>query len=187
MALLGFQRSKSSIIAANDDLAAGHNLFYSKLTSLTLFRQDKLGPMPFGDLELPCGPDRREVDLLKLGAFYTMAVGQGLHYNTGLYGPLPVLDTNFRCLIFATKVADKKQYDYRMKGKNYVITCFFYHKELEAAVQHNRTSLDRAIRRFFECYGNVDELEENWKLLKITVQNYIYCTNTCMEKGILEP
>ncbi|MHA2295209.1 MAG: hypothetical protein ACXAEU_22630 [Candidatus Hodarchaeales archaeon] len=179
---------KSSVIRGIDsDLESGHTLFYSKMTALTLFKQTRLGPSPFGDLELPYNTSNDNFDLYKLGSFYTMAIGQGMHYNTGLFGPLPVLGTNYRCLVHAATVNDPHQQDKRMKGKNYLITCFFYHKELETAVQHNRNRLTEAIDGFYKRYGNLEELEKNWNLLKITVQNYVYCTDTCIKNGVIEP
>ncbi|MFW9998109.1 MAG: hypothetical protein ACFFD4_39070, partial [Candidatus Odinarchaeota archaeon] len=82
-------------------------------------------------------------------------------------------------------VQDEKQEDPRMSGKNYLVVCFFYHEKLEEAVNKCRTGLSKALDSYFEDNRSLEKIEKSWEVLKVMIQNYIYCTDVCLTtKGI---
>jgi len=93
-------------IAANHKVKLSQDSKYK--STLTVFKQTSAGLEPFGDLLLPCESEN-QFDLFKLASYYILAVGQGDCYNTGVFGPLPVLGKNLRCLILTAVVKDSNQ------------------------------------------------------------------------------
>ncbi|MHA2296375.1 MAG: hypothetical protein ACXAEU_23720 [Candidatus Hodarchaeales archaeon] len=155
--------------------------FYTKLTALCIIKQSRLGPVAYGDIIPSVGLDID--DLNSLSCYYSLAVGQGNHYKEGLYGPLPVLGTEFRSLLYAVTVIDENQEDQRMGNKHYLVMCFFYHKQLEEAVNKSRMGLTRTFDKFFINNASIEQVENNWEVLKMLIQNHIYCSDILLKNG----
>ncbi|MFW9992593.1 MAG: hypothetical protein ACFFD4_11150 [Candidatus Odinarchaeota archaeon] len=151
--------------------------FLAKQSSLTLFKQSDLGPDAIGD-PLPFATELG--DLYKIGSYFSMAVAQGEHYNTGFFGPLPVLDTAFLSLIFAAKINDETLFDDRFNGWNYITTCFFYHRALNPVINRNRVQLEELFGTFFYEGVNLSSITSSGvrKLRKILVS----CLTESLEK-----
>lgn len=132
-------------------------------TSLVIFKHTNRGAEPFGDLE--CFDDNRTA-LIKLGSYYMVSIGQGDRYHQGLFGPLPVLDYNLSCIVYALTVQDENQEDIRLSGKNYILTCFFYSLELCNEVNRNRNKIAQRIELFFSKNSCMSDIENNWPALK---------------------
>jgi hypothetical protein len=130
-------------------------------STLTIFKQTAAGPSIMGDNALPFiteDPDPYR-DLYRIGSFYCVAIGQGSHYNTGLFGPLPVLGSKYKAMVYSATVKDKETFDPRMKGWNYLIACFFFHESLMPVIHRKKEAIESLFENFFE---------KNKKLTKIT-------------------
>ncbi|TFF88749.1 MAG: hypothetical protein EU549_02430 [Promethearchaeota archaeon] len=63
--------------------------------------------------------------LLESGIYFYTAIGQGIRYRTGLFGPLPIGgDTGDVTLIYSAIVNDSDFKGSRLKGKNYIMIAF---------------------------------------------------------------
>ncbi len=63
--------------------------------------------------------------LLKSGIYFYTAIGQGIYYRTGLFGPLPFGGIQGEvAFIYSSLIDDSSVEDSRMKGKNYILICF---------------------------------------------------------------
>lgn len=61
----------------------------------------------------------------KSGIYFYTAVGQGIFYRTGLFGPLPFGDKEGEiALIYSALLDDSSAESSRMQGKNYIIMAF---------------------------------------------------------------
>ncbi|MHA2295916.1 MAG: hypothetical protein ACXAEU_26600 [Candidatus Hodarchaeales archaeon] len=121
-------------------------------STLTIFHQNKLGPsiLSGSDKRLPFNSKNDENDLQKLGNFFSVAIGQGSCYNTGCFGPLPVLSSEYNCLVYSVIVKDKTCFDPRMMGWNYLLICFFYHKSLDRNITDSFSRIK--IENYLENY-----------------------------------
>ena len=120
-------------------------------STLTFFKQTATGPEVMGDDYLPFVTENPDAysDLYKIGSFYCVAVGQGMYYNTGLFGPLPVLGSKYRAMVFSTTVKDNKTFDSRMKGWNYLVACFFFHESMLPVIHEKRELIEDIFESFF--------------------------------------
>jgi len=131
-------------------------------STLTFFKQSASGPSIMGDNYLPFsseGPDP-ESDLHKIGSFFSVAIGQGSHYNTGIFGPLPVIGSKYRAIAFSTIVKDNKTFDERMKGWNYIIACFFFHEDLIPLINRKRDEIEEVFENFFYEYQELKVIRD---------------------------
>ncbi|MFW9995172.1 MAG: hypothetical protein ACFFD4_24255 [Candidatus Odinarchaeota archaeon] len=168
---------------ANQKLVNEHDTFYTSTTALRYIKQSLSGPTSGGDtLPFP----HEECDLLNICCYYCLALGQGNNYNVGMYGPLPVLGTEYRALLHAAMVKDEKQQDARLAGKNYVILCFFYHERLEEIVNKCRIEITDVIEKYLAGVKELQEIENSWQVLKVLIQNHIYCTDVCVREGVIQ-
>ncbi|MFW9992085.1 MAG: hypothetical protein ACFFD4_08475 [Candidatus Odinarchaeota archaeon] len=141
---------ENKIVEQLDSGFSGETInFLAFQSSLTLFKQSKMGPVAIGDVHLPFGTGDSEADLHKLGSFYSVAVGQGSFYNTGCFGPLPALGSEFNCLIYSVKVKDTNTFDPRMDGWNYIFACFFYRESLNSLLNQKRKQIEGIFDEFF--------------------------------------
>ncbi|MHA2296689.1 MAG: hypothetical protein ACXAEU_11315 [Candidatus Hodarchaeales archaeon] len=134
-----------------------------KNTLILAFKLSMKGPSCFyaeRDLDfLPNG----NYDIYKLISFISVGVGQGDSYNEGIYGPLPVLATNWRMLVFAKQVPDPEYVDVRMKGMNYVMLCFLYERRLDRHVAARRLEMEPRVVNFMDSVRKVQEIDQ-WRL-----------------------
>ncbi|MHA2296297.1 MAG: hypothetical protein ACXADA_09760 [Candidatus Hodarchaeales archaeon] len=157
----------NSLLSIQQDMTSEEKHRYLNLSSMAVFMQSPTGPVPvYENGEKPQLPTKSEQDMLKLGIFYSVAVGQGNCHSRGLFGPLPVLDSKFRCLLFANNVKDPEQKDPRMNGKSYLVTCFFYHMALDSNISKKREILEQIFLNYFQSHGYVDEVIDNLIHLK---------------------
>ena len=100
--------------------------------------------------------------LVKMAIFYATALGQGNTANTGLFGPLPLPETNQndsnnQSLIYSFKKTDKNNKDERMRMVNFCFIVITIEKNLLY-----QFSNDNWINRFFQNeLENVVDEEEN--------------------------
>ncbi|MFQ5981272.1 MAG: tetratricopeptide repeat protein [Candidatus Heimdallarchaeota archaeon] len=96
-------------------------------------KMTKMGPEVFLSQELPFGWKNDDLDEfeLKVGIYYTTALGQGGAFHEGLYGPLP-LTTNYVSLVYSRVLPDKTQADPRMPGRTYTVFCVGYPRGKES-------------------------------------------------------
>jgi len=159
-----FKKSGRKILSKERDLAT--------LTSLCIIKQSELGPSVIGDT-VPSSIIAKS-DMIKLGCYYSAAIGQGAFYHCGLYGPLPVLGSHFRCLIFSTMIVDENQQDKRMKGKNYVLACFFYHEKLDRIAACKRQDLERALVKYFSDKETIERVISCQEELKSLIKAFLF-------------
>ncbi|MHA2495806.1 MAG: hypothetical protein ACXAEI_09965 [Candidatus Hodarchaeales archaeon] len=75
---------------------------------------------------------RKDADqfILKLGLVYFTAIGQGIEYHHGFYGPLPIPSIkDHLSFVFTTTVPSRRQHDDRTNGESYVLTCLICPKQ----------------------------------------------------------
>ncbi|TXT58441.1 MAG: membrane protein of unknown function [Promethearchaeota archaeon] len=148
-------------------------LFLFRLTSqnrfdfidnIILFKMTRKGPTPVF-WEHPMNYDV----LLECGVYFYTAVGQGLRYLTGLFGPLPFGDDSKHiALIYTTLMKDSAFEIPRMKGQNYIMFAFiaktdkidFLERNKFLEIIQNETSKIKDLAGF-----NDDEFQEFAKVL----------------------
>ena len=131
-------------------------------STLTFFKQSASGPEVMGDNYLPFvteDPDPYR-ELYRIGSFYCVAIGQGSYYHAGLFGPLPVLGSEYRAIVFSTLVEDDQTFDQRMKGWNYLISCFFFHESLLPRVHQKRDEIEALFEFFFHKRSKLAAIKE---------------------------
>ena len=58
--------------------------------------------------------------LVKFGIYLFTSIGQGLEHSTGLYGPLPVPESDYLSIVYALAIPDNRQDDLRYIGNSRV-------------------------------------------------------------------
>ncbi|MHA2298824.1 MAG: hypothetical protein ACXADA_22545 [Candidatus Hodarchaeales archaeon] len=154
------------------DQAEDHATFYNDLTSLILIKLTDLGPVIHDhDIHFI---QSDENDLTGLATYYSIALGQGQHYNQGLFGPLPFLATDYHSLVYAILVNDTEQSDERFKGQNYILLCFLYHKKLERIVNKCREEIEEIFELYFSSNNDLSQVEHDLENIKAMIQNHMY-------------
>ncbi len=140
--------NKKDIVYLTDPEVINYQIYDA---TLTLFKQSRFGPESMGDNYLPFITEDSDVDreLYRIASFYSVAIGQGNYYHTGIFGPLPVLGSNYRCMVFGAMVEDSDTFDERMKGWNYILACFFFHESLIPVIFEKKGQLEAAFQKFF--------------------------------------
>ncbi|MCG3217723.1 MAG: response regulator [Candidatus Heimdallarchaeota archaeon] len=111
-------------------------------------------------------------ELTRLGTFYLIAIGQGDGYNEGLFGPLPISNTDFTSILFSFCVEDPHAVDVRLKEHNLIILTYIIKKELEYAFS-DRTAIQSLLEEVTSSITEVKDLTEELvseikiKLMKI--------------------
>ena len=126
-------------------------------STLTIFKQSELGPTGMGDDYLPFVSEdsNPESTLYRIASYFGVAIGQGSYYHTGLFGPLPVIGSNYNAIIFTAIVKDNKTFDERMKGWNYLMGCFFFHKSLIPVINQKRELIEVLFESFFDKHNHL--------------------------------
>ncbi|MFW9995002.1 MAG: hypothetical protein ACFFD4_23375 [Candidatus Odinarchaeota archaeon] len=137
-----------------------------KKTLLLAFKQTFNGPSCFyAERDLDFLPNGNH-DIYKLGSFVSVGIGQGDSYNEGVFGPLPVLGTNWRMLVIAMQLPDPEFVDVRAKGMNYVMFCFLYEVELERLMVEQRLDIESRISQFMNSLVKVQSIDQ-WKMREL--------------------
>ncbi|OLS27094.1 MAG: hypothetical protein HeimC3_05610 [Candidatus Heimdallarchaeota archaeon LC_3] len=99
--------------------------------------------------------DLVDVALLLMGQLYVAVLGQGEFYHEGIFGPLPVPipNTELRCLLSARTKIDTSAQDTRLKKKNYSLIGILYSKLSEIDVLTLNDILS-------DWWGQIDDLAE---------------------------
>ncbi|MHA2296981.1 MAG: hypothetical protein ACXAEU_13930 [Candidatus Hodarchaeales archaeon] len=156
-------------------LSKAERRFYLNQSAITIFKQSPMGPVPVsieGEKFLFTLDNNQ--DILKLATFYSVAVGQGNCYSKGLFGPLPVLNSEFRCLLFANMVKDPEQKDPRANEQTYLVTCFFYHSALEQRISKKREWVEQIFLNFFQARNQIDDVMKDLSLLKKSILCFLW-------------
>ena len=69
-------------------------------------------------------------NILMIGSLYSVALGQGIQYHEGLFGPLPFGDKNLRSIIYTLIIDDPSQIQKRTHQQSYVLLCLVFTKNL---------------------------------------------------------
>ncbi|MFW9998050.1 MAG: hypothetical protein ACFFD4_38765 [Candidatus Odinarchaeota archaeon] len=148
-----------------------------------LFKQGRHGPeLVTTRDDVVHSTDLNTSDLDSLGCYYSLALGQGNHYNEGLYGPLPVLGTGLHSLLYAVVVTDSQQEDPRMGNRNYLIMCILYSGQLEETIHRGRTGLTRLLRAFFTACNTVEKVTCNLDILDVLIRHHVFCMTVCPKR-----
>jgi len=146
--------------------ATNHAILYNDLKGLIMIKLTGMGPAVIHEQDIPF-IQSAEKELSGLATYYNIALGQGRHYNQGLYGgPLPVMATDYRSLVYAVMVNDKEQTDKRLDGQNYVLLCFLYHEKLERVIYKSRDIIERIFEDYFSCNNELGQLEQDLDEIK---------------------
>ncbi|MHA2111581.1 MAG: hypothetical protein ACXADW_08245 [Candidatus Hodarchaeales archaeon] len=131
-------------------------------STLTIFKQSECGPTGMGDDYLPFVSEDSDPEstLYRIASYFGVAIGQGSYYHTGLFGPLPVIGSNYQAMIFTAIVKDNKTFDERMKGWNYLMACFFFHKSLLSVINEKRELIEVLIESFFDKHNHLNTITD---------------------------
>jgi tetratricopeptide (TPR) repeat protein len=106
-----------------------------------------------------------EVALLLMGQLYVAVLGQGEFYHEGLFGPLPVPmpNTEFRCLLSSRSIKDSSQTDSRLRRKNYALIGLVYARTIELDV----VALNEILSSWWEGFNDLAEFtNDKFNVLK---------------------
>ncbi|MFW9992445.1 MAG: hypothetical protein ACFFD4_10390 [Candidatus Odinarchaeota archaeon] len=154
------------------DQAENRVVRYNDLTGLIMIKVTGMGPVVH-DYDIPF-IQSAEKELSGLATYYNIALGQGRYYNQGLFGPLPVLATDYRSLVYAVMVNDSEQTDERFNGQNYVLLCFLYHEKLDQAVYKCRDEIEDIFVHYFSCNKELSQVEQDLENIKVLIQDHLY-------------
>lgn len=106
---------------------------------------------------------KQEMAGLLMGTVFISVLGQGDMYHEGLFGPLPVPlpDSEVRCLLVSKVLRDSSQEDHRLAGRNYVLVGLVYPNSAEV----ERSIIQRLVTDWFNDLTDLalyrkDSLEE---------------------------
>ena len=100
--------------------------------------------------------DLSPVTVSSLGVILSIAIGQGQNLFRGLYGPLPIQDTDSLVICYTTLLKDDKQPDKRLQGQNFVIFAFIYPKEVERLILYDKRKLSSNFSKFCLEYPDIE-------------------------------
>ncbi|MFW9995316.1 MAG: hypothetical protein ACFFD4_24985 [Candidatus Odinarchaeota archaeon] len=137
------------------------------LLSLVFFVRSVTDEWASGFIDLPVIINTG--DLTKLRLCYFTGISQENYFNTGLYGPLPVLNTPFISLVYTTFI-DGPDVQQAMKNRYYVLVCIIYHRE-HGHITLGKEDLLFPLKQYFSMYKSVYEVieEDNLRKLKDTI------------------
>lgn len=69
-------------------------------------------------------------NILMIGSLYSIALGQGIQYHEGLFGPLPFGDKKLRSIIYTLIIDDPSQIQKRTHQQSYTLLCLVFTKNL---------------------------------------------------------
>lgn len=99
--------------------------------------------------------------ILKLGLVYFTAIGQGIEYHHGFFGPLPIPgDKDFLSFVFTTTVPDRGQEDDRTNGESYILSCLICPK-LQVPKFIDRLAIESAFQKLFTVVSDVREIDSS--------------------------
>ncbi|WP_371802326.1 tetratricopeptide repeat protein [Candidatus Lokiarchaeum ossiferum] len=112
--------------------------------STVLITQTHQGPSVLYDYNLPT--KLSEVSKVGAATYLTIAIGQGNHYNNGLYGPLPFNGLEgYLTIIYSFETKDEMATDARLKQSNLCILAIIFPKTLSPYF-YNRRMLQNLIQ-----------------------------------------
>ncbi len=94
--------------------------------------------------------------MLESGIYFYTAIGQGIRYRTGLFGPLPFGEETGRVSLIYSAIVDDSDFEgSRLKGKNYILIAFLGKgNEIDLIEKH------RLIEKVEEEMKNLPDLAE---------------------------
>ncbi|MHA1888255.1 MAG: tetratricopeptide repeat protein [Promethearchaeota archaeon] len=101
--------------------------------------------------------DEYQTNLYLIGSLYTASLGQGQHYNEGLFGPFPFGSENQRALVYSTNLKDSEQLESRNKGSVYTIICLVYGAQL-SPVFFDQKRLEGIFKKYLDKIKEVNEI-----------------------------
>jgi tetratricopeptide (TPR) repeat protein len=120
-------------------------------TSLLMYHFTSEGP------EILYSVNSRELNpvaISSLGVVLSIVIGQGQSLFKGLYGPIPIQNTNSLAICYTTFLKDENQSDKRLHGQNFIIFAFIYPKEVERLILYDKRKLTDTFARY--CSENPD-------------------------------
>jgi GAF domain-containing protein len=95
--------------------------------------------------------------MIKFGIYLFTTIGQGLEHSTGLYGPLPVPDSDYLSIVYALELPDSKQRDSRETGTRYSILSIFFPSFLEF-IFTDRRRIRYSIKNHFDQITDLSKI-----------------------------
>ncbi|MHA1990769.1 MAG: GAF domain-containing protein [Candidatus Hodarchaeales archaeon] len=95
--------------------------------------------------------------MIKFGIYLFTTIGQGLEHSTGLYGPLPVPDSDYLSIVYALELPDSKQNDSRETGTRYSILSIFFPSFLEF-IFTDRRRIRSSIKNHFDQINDLSTI-----------------------------
>ena len=127
-------------------------------TYITIFRMSTLGPVIYISDELSFTDADKELIEIKLGVYFTTAIGQGENNNIGVFGPLPFPDNpEYYSLIYSCFMTDPENEDPRAKGRSYCLYVVTFPKLFEPYYD-NKHFLTKIFENFHSKFDKIQEI-----------------------------
>ncbi|MFW9930392.1 MAG: hypothetical protein ACFFD1_13430, partial [Candidatus Thorarchaeota archaeon] len=144
--------------------------FKSSDIGLIIWKLTDLGSDPIAqyipkDLILP---DLAEVVITMMGQMFTTVLGQGEYYHEGLFGPLPVPvpNSDLRCLLSSKTLKDSSQQDHRIRSNNYTLVGLILSRYNEIDI----TALEEILDSWWSSIHDLADFSiKNFDFLKSTI------------------
>jgi putative methionine-R-sulfoxide reductase with GAF domain len=128
----------------------------SKL-GLIFYSLKSIGPDPVFIINIEQNFRNYQQLTVKIGVYLMTAIGQGRNYQLGFYGPLPVPDSDFNCLVYSLELIDHTQTDPRAKGMRYCMLVLLFPRVLENFLG-DRRRIRSFCNEFFRNIKNISDI-----------------------------
>ncbi|MFW9914013.1 MAG: PAS domain S-box protein [Candidatus Thorarchaeota archaeon] len=125
---------------------------------ISLFKLGLKGPEVVITETLPFSEEAEEEIFLRMGLYYTTALGQGNEPQMGLYGPLPAPGlAGYVSMVHSFMIRDSSYDDPRSLGKTYAFLVLSFPEEL-AHLFSNRTVITESCKNAVSHFADIQEV-----------------------------
>lgn len=144
----------------NEQILENFYKYILDATYITVFRMSVVGPVIYLTDELNFIGTDKEIVEIKLGVYFTTALGQGENNNIGVFGPLPFPDTtNYLSIIYSCFMKDPENADPRANGKSYCLYIVTFPKAIEPYYDNKRLLL-QIFDKFQAKFDKIQDLTQ---------------------------
>lgn len=142
----------------NEQIMENFYKYISNETYITIYRMSELGPVIYLTDELKFSQTEQELLEIKLGVYFTTAVGQGDNSNVGMFGPLPFPDSSdYLSMIYACFMYDPENNDPRAKKHSYSMIIITFPKDFEPYYD-NKNYLSQIFDNFQKKFEKIQDI-----------------------------
>jgi PAS domain S-box-containing protein len=140
---------------------------------ISLFKLGLKGPEVVITETLPFAEEVEEEVFLRMGLYYTTALGQGNEPQMGLYGPLPAPGLpGYVSVVYSFLAKDSSYDDPRSLGKTYAFLVLSFPEEL-AHLFSNRAAITESCKNSVSRFADIQEVDfDTLKALKSQILGF---------------